>query len=78
QAIHYHIIVNPTGKKGRFQGVDWCIELNNLFTKVINGGKGSNHTVSRIILESPLIQIYQNLHTMFQNDFLHAHQTVQH
>jgi len=46
--------------------------------QVINEGKGSNHTVSRIILESPLIQIYWNLHTMFQNNFLHAHQTVQH
>ncbi|KAG1760080.1 hypothetical protein EDD22DRAFT_781693, partial [Suillus occidentalis] len=59
-------------------GVDWCVELNNLFTKVINRGKVSNHTVSRIITESLLIQIYWNLHTMFQNDFLHTHQTIKH
>ncbi|KAG1835643.1 hypothetical protein EV424DRAFT_1308522, partial [Suillus variegatus] len=59
-------------------GVDWCVELNNLFMKVINGGKGSNHTVSRIIMESPLIQIYRNLHTMFQNDFLHTQQMTRH
>ncbi|KAG0694254.1 hypothetical protein DFH29DRAFT_1006513 [Suillus ampliporus] len=77
RAVHYHIMVNPTRKKGKFRGVDWCVELNNLFTKVINGGKGSNHTVSRIIMESPLIQIYHNLHTMFQNDFLHMHKTTQ-
>ncbi|KAG2745410.1 hypothetical protein P692DRAFT_20850130 [Suillus brevipes Sb2] len=64
--------------KGKFRGVDWCVELNNLFTKVVNGGKSSKHTVSRIIMESPLIQIYRNLHTMFQNDFLHAHQTMKH
>ncbi|KAG1889561.1 hypothetical protein F4604DRAFT_1529582, partial [Suillus subluteus] len=72
------ILVNPTGKKGKFRGVDWCVELNNLFTKVINGGKVSNHTVSRIIMESPLIQVYWNLHTMFQNNFLHTHQTMKH
>ncbi|KAG1792822.1 uncharacterized protein HD556DRAFT_1238725, partial [Suillus plorans] len=78
RAVHYHIMINPTGRKGKFRGVDWCVELNNLFTKVINGGKGSNHTVSRIIMESPLIQIYRNLHTMFQNDFLHTQQTTRH
>ncbi|KAG1839401.1 hypothetical protein DFJ58DRAFT_718552 [Suillus subalutaceus] len=78
RAVHYHIMVNPTGKKGKFRAVDWCVELNNLFTKVTNGGKGSNHTVSRIIMESPLIQIYRNLHTMFQNDFLHVQQTTKH
>ncbi|KAG1779313.1 hypothetical protein EV702DRAFT_1178476 [Suillus placidus] len=78
RAVRYDIMVNPTGKKGKFRGVDWCVELNNLFTKVINGGKGSNHTVPRIIMESPLIQIYRNLHTMFQNDFLHTHKTTQH
>ncbi|KAG1853941.1 hypothetical protein DFJ58DRAFT_660615, partial [Suillus subalutaceus] len=80
------IMVNPTGKKGKFRAVDWCVELNKPFHKVskqksqvTNGGKGSNHTVSRIIMESPLIQIYRNLHTMFQNDFLHvSKQTTKH
>ncbi|KAG2093559.1 hypothetical protein BD769DRAFT_1678897 [Suillus cothurnatus] len=66
KAIRYHILVNPTGKKGKFRAVDWCIELNNLFTKVINGGKGSNRTVDRIILESPLVQVYRNLHGAFE------------
>ncbi|KIO02946.1 hypothetical protein M404DRAFT_90843, partial [Pisolithus tinctorius Marx 270] len=72
-AIHYSMLVNPTGKKGNFQGVDWCIELNNLFMKVINGGKFSNHTILQILLESPLVQVYRNLHGVFQQDFLHAH-----
>ncbi|KAG2341214.1 hypothetical protein BDR05DRAFT_888414, partial [Suillus weaverae] len=72
------ILINPTGKKGKFRGVDWCVELNNLFMKVINGGKGSNHMVERIILESPLVQIYHNLHGNFQSNFLHNNLSTQH
>jgi len=67
------ILINPTGKRGKFHTVDWCIELNNLFTKVINGGKFSNHTINRIILESPLVQVYCNLHENFQKHFSHTH-----
>ncbi|KAG1803053.1 hypothetical protein EV424DRAFT_1474635 [Suillus variegatus] len=78
RAVRYHILINPTGKKGKFRGVDWCVELNNLFTKVINGGKGSNRTVARIILESPLVQIYHNLHGNFQSNSLHDNLSAQH
>ncbi|KAG1862649.1 hypothetical protein F4604DRAFT_1957361 [Suillus subluteus] len=78
RAVCYHILINPTGKKGKFRGVDWCVELNNLFTKVINGGKGLNRTVARIILESPLVQIYRNLHGNFQSNFLHNNLSTQH
>ncbi|KAG2344670.1 hypothetical protein BDR05DRAFT_999056 [Suillus weaverae] len=46
--------------------------------KVINGGKGSNHTVDRIILESPLVQVYRNLHGTFEWNFMHTHLTNQH
>jgi hypothetical protein len=28
------MLVNPTGKPGGFRGVDWVVELLNLFTKV--------------------------------------------
>ncbi|KAI5997476.1 hypothetical protein EDD15DRAFT_2410723 [Pisolithus albus] len=72
-AVRYSMLVNPTGKKGSFRGVDWCVELNNLFTKVINGGKFSNHTIPRVLLESPLVQVYRNLHGVFQKNFLHTH-----
>ncbi|KAG1846520.1 hypothetical protein C8R48DRAFT_616346, partial [Suillus tomentosus] len=58
--------------------VDWCVELNNLFTKVINGGNGSNHTVDHIILESPLVQVYRNLHGTFERNFMRTHLTNQH
>ncbi|KIK21475.1 hypothetical protein PISMIDRAFT_12245 [Pisolithus microcarpus 441] len=55
-AIRYHILVNLTGRPMKWRAVDWCVELNNLFTKVKNGGKNSNRSVERIILESPLVQ----------------------
>ncbi|KAF9234053.1 hypothetical protein BU15DRAFT_66045 [Melanogaster broomeanus] len=67
RAIRYHILVNPT---------DWCVELNNLFTKVKNGGKGSNHTVQWILLESPLVQVYRNIQGMVQQTFEHTHLTT--
>jgi len=67
------MLINPTGKKGKFRAVNWCVELNNLFTKVINGGKFSNQTIDRILLESLLVQVYHNLHKAFQKHFLHTH-----
>ncbi|KAG1883257.1 hypothetical protein F4604DRAFT_1502555, partial [Suillus subluteus] len=78
QAIRYHILGNPTGKGTSWRAVDWCVELNNLFTKVKNGGKGPNHMVERIFLESPLVQAYRNAQTMIQKNFLLAHLTLKH
>jgi hypothetical protein len=34
RAIWYNMLVNPTGKPNVFRGVDWVVELLNLFTKV--------------------------------------------
>ncbi|KAG1837973.1 hypothetical protein DFJ58DRAFT_625596, partial [Suillus subalutaceus] len=73
-----HILVNPSGKAGSFRAVDWCMELNNLYTKVYYRGKSSNHTIDRIILESPLVQVYHNLQRVFEENFLHSHLTTQH
>ncbi|KIK73579.1 hypothetical protein PAXRUDRAFT_178036, partial [Paxillus rubicundulus Ve08.2h10] len=33
-AVRYHLLINPTEQKGKFHAIDWCVELNNLFTKV--------------------------------------------
>ncbi|KAI6011403.1 hypothetical protein BKA83DRAFT_4502458 [Pisolithus microcarpus] len=81
-AIRYHWLVNPTGKEMKWRAVDWCVELNNLFTKatpqVKYGGKGSNRTLDRILLESPLVQAYRNAQVMIQKNFLHTHLTVKH
>ncbi|KAI6108567.1 hypothetical protein EDD16DRAFT_1488200 [Pisolithus croceorrhizus] len=77
-AIHCHILINPTGHPMKWWAVDWCVELNNLFTKVKNGGKGSNHSVKWIILESPVVQVYWNLQALAQQDFGHTHLTTNH
>jgi hypothetical protein len=36
KAVRYHTLVCPTGKAGHFRGVDWVVELDNLFGKVLN------------------------------------------
>ncbi|KAI6109396.1 hypothetical protein EV401DRAFT_1891429 [Pisolithus croceorrhizus] len=77
-AVRYHWLVNPTRKEMKWRAVDWCIELNNLFTKVKYGGKGSNRTLEQILLESPLVQAYRNVQVMIQRNFLHTHLTVKH
>ncbi|KAG1901149.1 uncharacterized protein F5891DRAFT_1128201 [Suillus fuscotomentosus] len=72
KAIRYHWLVNPTRKPERFHAVDWCVELNNLFIKVKNGGTGSNRSVARVILESPLVEVYQNAHSVIKTNFMHT------
>lgn len=34
KAIRANILCNPTGKKGKFRGIDWLVEHNNLYVKV--------------------------------------------
>ncbi|EGO28363.1 hypothetical protein SERLADRAFT_405934 [Serpula lacrymans var. lacrymans S7.9] len=34
--IQYNILINPSGKAGKFQAVDWYLELYNLFTKTLH------------------------------------------
>ncbi|KAI6101839.1 hypothetical protein F5141DRAFT_1190106 [Pisolithus sp. B1] len=77
-AVHYHILINPTGWPMKWRAIDWCVKLNNLFTKVKNGGKNSNHSIEQIILELPLVQVYQNLQGLVQQSFGHAHLTTNH
>ena len=69
KAIRYHILVNPTGKPHHFRAVDWCVELNNLYTKVVHGGQGSNYMIAQIIKESSLIQIFWRMQQMIDENF---------
>ncbi|KAF8128125.1 hypothetical protein EV363DRAFT_433689 [Boletus edulis] len=78
KAIRYHWLINPSGKPGAFRGVDWCVELNNLFIKVKNGGQGSNRTVAHIIMESLLVEIYRKVHSVIEKNFMGVHQTTSH
>lgn len=45
---------------------------------MINGGKGPNRTVERIILESPLVQVYRNIQMMIEQTFDHTHRSTNH
>ncbi|KZT02766.1 uncharacterized protein LAESUDRAFT_738485 [Laetiporus sulphureus 93-53] len=59
-AIRMNILINPTGKVFAFRGVDWVVELNNLFTKDKYGGSGPNYTKDHVISESPNIMVYRS------------------
>lgn len=34
RAVRYSMLINPTGKPGKFRGSDWAVELQNMSTKV--------------------------------------------
>ncbi|KAF8238946.1 hypothetical protein L208DRAFT_1239799, partial [Tricholoma matsutake] len=61
--VHYNLLVNPTGKLGKFRGVNWVEEsMINLYTKAGYQQCGSNYMKSRVIEESTLIKIYHSCH----------------
>lgn len=64
-AIKTNWLCNPTGKEFGWRGVDWLIELNNFYTKVIFGGHGSNCAVKLILQTSNLIEVLQQCHANF-------------
>jgi hypothetical protein len=68
-------LCNPTGKPFGFRGVDWLIELNNLYTKHIFGGHGPNRCIELVMKYSPLIQLLRACHTIFDNNFYNLART---
>ena len=42
QAIRYNILINPTGKHGKFRSVDWVVESLNCNIKAKYCGQGAN------------------------------------
>ena len=72
------MLINPTGRPKAFRPTDWCMELNVLYTKVVFGGEGSNHTLAQIIKESPLIQIFRDIHLLFEKHLFLNHLTKRH
>lgn len=63
-------LLNPTGRPDGFCAVDWVVELNNLYTKVVYGGKFSNCTLHLMIKQSPLIEVFCSVHYLIE-DWLH-------
>ncbi|KAG1832262.1 hypothetical protein DFJ58DRAFT_671175 [Suillus subalutaceus] len=78
QIIRLNWLCNPTGQAFKFCPVDWLVERNNLYTKVIFAGKGSNRTIQHIIQELPLIELYQACHVMVENGFHLQNCTIKH
>ncbi|KAG1815388.1 hypothetical protein EV424DRAFT_1325399, partial [Suillus variegatus] len=76
--IRLNWLCNPTGKVFKFRPVDWLVERNNLYTKVIFAGTGSNHTLQHIINKSPLIELYRECHIMIENGFHLKNRTMKH
>ncbi|KIL59611.1 hypothetical protein M378DRAFT_14729 [Amanita muscaria Koide BX008] len=69
-AIRYNILVNPTGKPGKFRGVDWVVESYNCEIKVNHGGQGSNRTVERMITESALIGTFKMINESIESNLM--------
>ncbi|KAH8978523.1 hypothetical protein EDB92DRAFT_1770604, partial [Lactarius akahatsu] len=60
--IQMNILCNPTGKPNVFQPVDWLVEQNNLYTKVIYAGCGLNKNMDYICKQLPLIEVFRSCH----------------
>ncbi|KAG1849657.1 hypothetical protein DFJ58DRAFT_716892 [Suillus subalutaceus] len=76
--IRMNLLCNLTGKSAAFCTVDWLVERNNLYTKVIFPGGGPNGTLEHIIKESLLIEIYRSCHVTMENVFHLQHRTIRH
>ncbi|KAG1739267.1 hypothetical protein EDB19DRAFT_1635903, partial [Suillus lakei] len=76
--VRMNLLCNPTGKPFAFRAVDWVVERNNLYTKVIFRGGGPNGTLDHIIKELPLIEVYRNCHVTMENAFHLQHRTIRH
>lgn len=69
---------NPTGRPRSFRAVDWLVEFNNLYTKVIYCGKNSNQSKKAIVKNSPLISIYRNCHSNIEENYHLVNRTTNH
>jgi hypothetical protein len=72
------MLSNPTGRKGHFRGIDWEIELLNMYIKRYYGGKDSNYSIDRIVDQSPLVEVYRDIRVQFEEMFCLTHKTTRH
>ncbi|KAH9167844.1 hypothetical protein EDB89DRAFT_1890233 [Lactarius sanguifluus] len=76
--IRMNILCNPTGKPNAFRPVDWLVERNNLYTKVIYAGCGPNKNMDYICKQSPLIEVFRSCHVIVEKAFQLTHRTLKH
>ncbi|KAH9176467.1 hypothetical protein EDB89DRAFT_2112841 [Lactarius sanguifluus] len=76
--VRMNLLCNPTGKPNAFHPVDWLVERNNLYTKVIYSGSGPNSNIDYICKQSPLIEVFRSCHVMVESAFQLTHRTLKH
>ncbi|KAH9015957.1 hypothetical protein EDB83DRAFT_2232605, partial [Lactarius deliciosus] len=76
--VRMNMLCNPTGKLNVFRPVDWLVERNNLYTKVIYAGSGPNRTMDYICQQSPLIEVFRGCHVIVESAFQLTHRTLKH
>ncbi|KAH9169083.1 hypothetical protein EDB89DRAFT_1854937 [Lactarius sanguifluus] len=76
--VRMNLLCNPTGKPNAFCPVDWLVERNNLYTKVIYSGSGPNSNIDYICKQSPLIEVFRSCHVMVESAFQLTHRTLKH
>ncbi|KAH8976432.1 hypothetical protein EDB92DRAFT_1938755 [Lactarius akahatsu] len=64
QIVRMNMLCNPTGKPNAFRPVDWLVERNNLYMKVIYARSGPNRTMDYICQQSPLIEVFRSCHVI--------------
>jgi hypothetical protein len=78
EIVRHYWLVNPTGKRDGFRGVDWFVERNNYMHKCLHSGSGVNRTLGNLIKQSPLIEEYRAVHGIIEENFYLTPQTVRH
>src|SRR6185295_970894 len=78
EIVRQNWLVNPTGKPDGFRGVDWVVERNNYMHKCLHSGSGVNRTFENLMKESPLIEEYQAVHGIVEENFYLTQQTLRH
>ncbi|EJD48117.1 hypothetical protein AURDEDRAFT_61212 [Auricularia subglabra TFB-10046 SS5] len=78
EAFMHSWIINPSGKPEGGRGVDWLVELYNLYIKVIHSGASSNFGIDQIIKVSPLVKLYKTVFNNFMFNYHLLGRTVRH
>ncbi|KAI0688586.1 hypothetical protein BC835DRAFT_301430 [Cytidiella melzeri] len=78
RAFRLNWLCNPTGRPDGFCAVDWLVELMNLYIKVVYGSSGYARTFQLILKQSPLIEVFRQVHRTMQDNFHLLHHSVRH
>lgn len=71
-------LCNPRGKSNTFRAVNWAMELNNFYMKLIFAGSGPNHTLEHIIEQSSLIDLLRACHTIIKDNYFIGQWSIHH